>query len=235
MAFRIRTSHLSHGAARLAASNRSAIVEPLEQRCLFSAGLPTIATTLAVSHSTVHALSAAIAAAVNSVSVDWGTSGSSTLVTQADGLRLLPPGRSTDMPWLGIDQIGITLSSPATLSPGDVTVNGISVANYGPVSISGSGTNYTITLSQPINKADRVTITIGNAGISTYTRRLDVLPGDVNDDGVVNAQDAVLVRNGMSSPYNVFDDINGDGAVNINDYSDVARLLGTKLPTLALV
>ena len=98
------------------------------------------------------------------------------------------------------------------------SVTGITVANYGPVTISGSGTNYTITFAQAITTADRVTVTIGNAGITTYTRRLDVLPGDANDDGVVNAQDLVVVRNDfalLGATYNIFDDINGDGTVDI--------------------
>ena len=85
----------------------------------------------------------------------------------------------------------ITLAQATTLAAGDVTVSSAIGANYGPVTVSGSGTSYTITLAQPINKADRVTITIGNATIATFTRRLDVLPGDFNDDGVVNAQDLV--------------------------------------------
>ncbi len=87
------------------------------------------------------------------------------LVTQSDGLRLLPAGRSTDMPWLGINRITITLSgAPASLAPGDVSVTGIAGGNYGPVTIGGSGTTYTITLAKPINLADRVTVTIGNSG-----------------------------------------------------------------------
>ena len=110
-----------------------------------------------------------IAAAVTSASVSWGTAGNSgPLVTQADGLRLLPAGRSTDMPWLGINKFTITLSDRPRRQ-GDVTVTGITVANYGPVTISGSGTTYTITLAKAINLADRVTVTIGNAEIATYT------------------------------------------------------------------
>ena len=132
-------------------------------------------------------------ATVTSAAVSWGTSGNSgPLLTQSDGLRLLPAERNTDMPWLGINKITITLSAAASLVPSDVTVTGIAVANYGPVTISGSGTTYTITLAKAINVADRVTVTIANAEIATYTRRLDVLPGDANDDGYVNSTDAVL-------------------------------------------
>ena len=153
----------------------------------------------------------------------------------ADGLRLLPAGRNNDLPWYGINKLQITLSQAETLSPGDVSVTGITVANYGPVTISGSGTNYTITFAQAITTADRVTVTIGNAGIATFTRRLDVLPGDANDDGVVNAQDLVVVRNDFASigaMYNIFDDINGDGVVDINDTNLVGRFVGKRLPSI---
>ncbi len=166
-------------------------------------------------------------------SVTWGTQ-TATLETALDGVRLLPAGRNTDMPWLGIDKIAVTLSQAASLSPGDVTVSGLAVANYGPVTISGSGMNYTITLARPIVEADRVTITIGNATIATFTRELDVLPGDFNDDGAVNAQDMVGVRNELlqidGATPTIFGDINGDGVVNATDYIDVRVNLGTTLP-----
>ena len=148
---------------------------------------------------------------------------------------MLPAGRNNDLPWYGINKLQITLSQAESLSPGDVTVTGITVANYGPVMISGSGTSYTITLAQAITAADRVTVTIGNSGITTFTRRIDVLPGDANDDGVVNAQDLVVVRNDfaiLGSTYNIFDDINGDGIVDINDTNLVGRFNGKRLPSL---
>ena len=116
---------------------------------------------------------------------------------------------------------------------GSVSAIGV---NYGPVTVSGSGTSYTITLAQPINAADRVTITIGNPGVSMFTRRLDVLPGDVNDDGVVNVQDMVAIRNQMlgflGAVPTIFGDINGDGKVDINDYTAVRKLIGTTLPRI---
>jgi hypothetical protein len=148
-------------------------------------------------------------------------------------LRLLPAGRNTDIPWLGINRVQINLSQPATLSSGDITVFGSSGINYGPVTLSGSGTSYTITLAQPIHDPDRVTITIGNALIANFTRRLEVLPGDVNDDGGVNSQDMVLIRNQIigyaGALPTIFGDINGDGLVDINDYTAVRTRLSTHL------
>ena len=169
-------------------------------------------------------------------SVTWGTR-TATLETALYGLRLLPAGRNTDLPWIGIDALEITLSQAAALSASDVTVIGATGINYGPVTISGSGMSYTITLAQPINEADRVTITIGNATIATFTRELDVLPGDFNDDGVVNSQDLVLVRNEWlrinGAVPTIFGDLNGDGVVNIDDYNVVRAASGTTLPPLA--
>ncbi len=173
----------------------------------------------------------------SSVVVEWGTSGTDTLQTASDGLRLLPAGRNTDMPWLGIDQFTITLAQATSLAAGDVTVSSAIGADYGPVTVSGSGTSYTITLAQPIDQADLVSITIGNATIASFTRVLDVLPGDFNDDGVVNAQDLVGVRNEWlhvdGATYTIFGDINGDGVVNVTDYNDVRAEIGTTLPPVA--
>jgi hypothetical protein len=178
-----------------------------------------------------------VAATVSAVSADWGTNGTIALQTAADGLRLLPAGRTTDLPWYGINKLQITLSQAETLLPSDVSVTGIAVAYYGPVTISGSGANYTITFAQAITTADRVTVTIGNAGIATYTRRLDVLPGDFNDDGVVNSQDAIGIRNEWlgvdGATPTIFGDINGDGTVNVADYNAVRLLIGTSLPTVS--
>jgi hypothetical protein len=167
------------------------------------------------------------------VTVGWGVR-TVALQTAADGLRLLQAGRNTDMPWMGINQVQINLTQPEPLSAGDVTITSAIGANYGPITVSGSGTSYTIKLTNPISAADRVTISIGNSLIARFTRRLDVLPGDVNDDGVVNAQDAVLIRNQiigyLGTVPTVFGDINGDGVVDLSDFTAVRKRLGTRLP-----
>jgi hypothetical protein len=199
-------------------------------------GTSTITAILnGVSSSTILTVTPQIAATVNAVEVTWGTAGTSSLQTAADGVRLLPAGRNTDLPWYGINKISITLSQAATLSAGDVVVSGLIGVIYGPVTISGSGTNYVITLAQPIDVADRVTLTIGNANIATFTRRLDVLPGDVNDDGAVTLQDDVIERNGylnfapVTIPL-IFLDVLGDGTPDLNNYNLIRRLIGTRLP-----
>ena len=126
-------------------------------------------------------------ASIAAVSVSWAAR-LGQLFTAANGVRLLRAGRNTDLPWININQIQISLSQPEPLSASDVSVLGMAVANYGPVTInpsSGSNTSYTIILAQPIAVADRVTLSIGSSGIIQFTRRLDVVPGDLTDDGYV--------------------------------------------------
>ncbi len=172
----------------------------------------------------------------DALSVTWGTQ-TAALQTAADGLRLLPAGRNTDSPWLGIDQLPITLSRAYSLTAADVFITSAIGVNYGPVTVSGSGTSYTIALARSIDAADRVTLIVNDPGISAFYRRLDVLPGDFNDDGVVNSQDLAGIRNewlgiGGARP-TIFGDINGDGKVNVADYNAERLLIGTSLPSVS--
>jgi hypothetical protein len=54
--------------------------------------------------------------------------------------------------------------------------------------------------------------------------------GDYHDDGVVNAQDMVLVNVQRSQPYNILADLNGDGAVDINDVQIVRNHISNTQP-----
>ena len=170
---------------------------------------------------------------IATVAVTWGSQ-TTTLQTAADGLRMLPAGRNTDMPWFGIQNLPITFNQAVSLAPTDVTVTGLIGVNYGPVTVSGSGTSYTITLAQPINNADRVTITIAKATIVGFTRRLDILPGDVNDNGAVNTTDGLLILHNQTPAhaYQTIYDMNGDGAVTMTDFNLYRPKIGTVLPPL---
>ncbi len=178
-----------------------------------------------------------VPAALVAVSVGWGQE-TAPLFTAADGLTLLPAGRHNDLPWLGIDRIQLTLSQPATLTAADVTIQSANGVNYGPVTISGSGTTDVIALARPIDNADRITITIAGPAIDGFTRRLNVLPGDVNDVGVVNNEDVTDERKeshskGGAQP-TIFGDILGNGTVNASDLRAVRKRVGTKLPRVTV-
>jgi hypothetical protein len=162
------------------------------------------------------------------VAINWGTSGSVTLV-DASGSALLPSGRTVDIPWFNINKISITLDrSVSSLNPSDVSVIGSVGGTYGPVTVTGSGTSWTITLAKAIASADKVTVVIGNTQLTPYQRILNVLPGDVNDDGVVSTADVTLVNNAISGLFNLFDDLSGDGLIDSNDLKLVRGKVGTK-------
>jgi hypothetical protein len=180
---------------------------------------------------------------VTGISVNWGTAGTATLETAADGLRLLPTGRHLDLPWAGIDELQITLSQPEALTAADVTIVSQRGTQYGPVTVSAqvaccASSTFVedIVFAHPIDKADRVTITFAGPGIVSYTRRLDVLPGDFSDNGVVNNHDVTAIRNEWKgkdgAQPTIFGEILGDGTVNSSDYHAARKLIGTRLPKL---
>ena len=181
-------------------------------------------------------------AAIAAVTVDWGSSGSAALETAPDGLRLLPAGRQTDLPWLGIHELQITLKEPETLTAADITISGLKGVKYGPVTVTAAPSDnvelflYDIVFFQPIDKPDRVTIAISGPEIVTYTRRLDVLPGDFFDTGVVTSKDLTAIKNEWTGKHGatptLCGEITGDGTVNASDYKAAKRFNGARLPKL---
>jgi hypothetical protein len=162
-------------------------------------------------------------ATVASAGVRWGTSGTSSLVDAAASggvVRLLPSGRVRDIPWANINR---------------VTFTGVNGTNYGTPTVTISGTTVTLTLAAAIVNADKVTVTINNSQVTGYTRRLDVLPGDVNDDGIVNTTDATTVRNFYTAGIRplfalIYLDIDGSGTANVSDYNFILTRNGKRLP-----
>ena len=188
------------------------------------------------------------AATISSVGVLWGTKGTATLVTNADGLRLLPTGRTNSIPWLNINRITVTLSRAVpTLAASDIRLTSVvaGTTTYSVTGISGSGTTWTITFANNsttpataangIVDADKVTVTIGNGQLTSTTRRLDVLPGDVNDDLAVNSLDSTIVKNYylvgiIPTQALTFLDTDGNGIIDVNDYNLITARVGKKLP-----
>ena len=67
----------------------------------------------------------------------------------------------------------------------------------------------------------------GLAGGAGYSQLLKVLLADYNDDGIVDAQDLVAINNALSTPYDIFADLDGDGVVTLNDLNIARNLVGT--------
>lgn len=140
------------------------------------------------------------------------------------------------LPWQ-ITGIQVVFTKPIT-SAGLGSLSGISATG-----LSGVGTNTLTWTFNPIalgdviaglagSGANALSDIAGNAlgGGAGFSQRVRVLQGDANDDGIVNASDLVTVYSATASPYNLFDDINGDGAVNVTDVGVVRTRIGTSLP-----
>ncbi len=196
-------------------------------------GTYTVTVTVTDQYQDVSQASFTVTVQPLNIAADWGSQ-SIALGTADDGLRLLPAGRTTDLPFRGIKSLALTLPAGVKLLTHDVTITSAIGAHYGPATVlgPGPGPNYVILLAEPIMEADRVTITVGNAQLATFTRRLDVLPGDVNDDGVVDGRDATMVQQMIvgAIPPSSFGDINGDGQVDMPDENLVRHRRGTRLP-----
>jgi hypothetical protein len=169
---------------------------------------------------------------VSSFVASWGTQ-TAPLKLAADGLHVLPMGRKTDLPWSNINTLTITLSTAEALTSANLMVSSATGVDYGAV-LNGSGTAYTISLAHPVTNADRLTIKLNLAGLVTPTFEMDVLPGDVNDDGVVNASDIVLIRNAFQKtgdPLMIgWCDVDGDGVITVTDLALARKKLGSGLP-----
>ncbi len=98
----------------------------------------------------------------------------------------------------------------------------------------GAGTRYVITLGAAVNFSDRLTLTISNPTISTYTRRIDILPGDATDDGIVDFADFVVLSNHFSanSAVSPFADFTGDGVIDFADFIVLSNHFGASLTSL---
>jgi len=142
------------------------------------------------------------------------------------------------LPWQ-ITGIQVVFSEPITT--GDV--NSLSGPGITTTGFSGLGTTTLTWTISPIalgnfptvlaaTGADALKDMNGNAlaNGTSYNQNLKILYGDFNDDGNVNAQDTVGVNNAISSPYNIFADMNGDGVINIADVQIVRARSGTSLP-----
>jgi hypothetical protein len=169
------------------------------------------------------------------------------------------PTQLNSLPWSNVNQIQIAFSEAVTVSQASLTLTGSGVAlPTSGFSYNATTFVATWTLASPIARS-QVTINLhatgtsavkdsgGRAldgewtnGTSTYPSgngtaggdfnfALNVLPGDINGDGIVNSQDLALVSSGWLSSGPTGDD-NGDGIVNSQDLALVSSQWLTVLP-----
>lgn len=172
------------------------------------------------------------------------------------------------VPWTNINQISIQFDSPAAVDSGDLDIiltrpshskeDGASDhAHISAFSLSADKLTATWTLEDPITRPAEVDLRILDRDIiptgsdqddstpddkpnnKAFDFDFDVLPGDVNRDGVVNATDVVRTRNRLGrsvlstgderNAYSPFADVDGSGVINATDLVLVRNNLGSRL------
>ncbi|HEY4308586.1 MAG TPA: Calx-beta domain-containing protein [Pirellulales bacterium] len=163
------------------------------------------------------------------------------------------------LPWGNVNQVQVTFSEAVNVSQSSLSVTGVNgsyaVSNF---SYNPSTFTATWTLVNGISRdrlnlvvhasgAGAVTDTAGDPldgewtnGVSSYPSGngtaggdfnfgFNVLPGDANQDGVVNAQDLAIVSSGWlkSGPHG---DVNADGIINAQDLAAISSSWLATLP-----
>ncbi len=138
------------------------------------------------------------------------------------------------LPWQ-ITGIQVDFSQPITSADANsltgVSATGLSGLGTNTLTWTFAGvTNGTLATALATSRPDAISSAGGTLTGANTSFGLKILQGDMNDDGIVNASDLVLVNNARSAPYNIFADINGDGVVNISDVQIVRSRNGQSNP-----
>ncbi|MEX0641281.1 MAG: Ig-like domain-containing protein [Pirellulales bacterium] len=168
----------------------------------------------------------------------WGD-GFESHADHADGLGYGAPlsqNETVQLAWESIDEIRLQFSGDLPLSIGDLVVRGANQALYPIESLVIDPVMHTAVwrLAQPI-LADKVLVELTSEGLAESIRlRMNVLPGDVNRDGIVNRADLLSgMRTFLSQRGTAIaarHDINGDGVTNLMDIVNIRNRQGRALP-----
>jgi hypothetical protein len=189
--------------------------------------ITAFAWVMGYSQSAVVSATYTIQPTVVSYNVLWGSESYNVIGTsrnrrpwQITGIQVVFPEPITTGNVNSLSGTGVTTTGFSGLGTNTLTwtISPLALGNF-PTTLAGSGANALM---------DASSNALG--GGTGFSQGLKILYGDFNDDGVVNAQDLVLVQAAIRGPYNLFADLNGDGAVTVLDYSIVRTRLGTSLP-----
>jgi hypothetical protein len=153
------------------------------------------------------------------------------------------------------DQVVLRYSAPPTGAGfpvmGSVVLDGVR-SDYSASAVTQlDERTFAVTLNRPLGTdpagahgGDRVTLSVaGGAAGGTYRLTFNVLPGDVDNSGVVLAGDysavkARFFKNTNTPPtgandYDPFFDVDGSGVILANDFSEVKKRFFDSLPPTA--
>ncbi len=168
---------------------------------------------------------------------------------------------SQTLPWGNVDQIQITFNEDVTVEQASLALTGINVLQYVFSGFSYDPTTFTATwtLATPI-AVDKLNLNLASSGANGVVDNLglpldgqwtgdssypagnglvgtdfniafNMLPGDANQDGVVNGLDVSQVASHWLQSGDVAGDTNGDDVVNGLDIAAVASHWLSTLPT----
>jgi hypothetical protein len=128
-------------------------------------------------------------------------------------------------------QMIINFAGPVTVQSASIASGVGSVSNF-----SVSGSQVTVNLTGVAN-AQRITVTLGNVNDGTnlgdVAVSMDVLLGDTNANGSVNATDVSQTKSQIGQPIdgtNYRSDVNANGTINASDTAIIKSSVGTALP-----
>ncbi len=159
-------------------------------------------------------------------------------------------GLNRDLPFVNINAIEVIFNENVSVTQGDLALSTLikSGVTYNFNSFSYNSTTHDArwTLPSAIG-VDSLMLALdghhsssGTDGVHVgsgiylgdISQEFSVLPGDVNGDKMVSAQDVALVQLGIIKPQTatVWEDVDGSGTVDFTDYNDVRKWLGKSLP-----
>jgi hypothetical protein len=153
-------------------------------------------------------------------------------------------GQLDELPWSNLDLVSITFSRDVVVTPHDLSVGGITNAAYTPTGFSYDGAARTATWAfDRTIPHDRIVLALPQILADRFQFRMNVLPGDVNRSGRVDAADVLAIRSrqGTALPatgpgpadYPLLLDVNGTGRIDLRDLREVRLSHGRMLPAPA--
>ena len=171
----------------------------------------------------------------------WSAAFVQRLQSQAAGSGTLGAALTAarPLPWANMDRISLRFSGGIEPRQGDLRVTGADGSAYAVAGFAYDPQSRTATwtLARPLDRADRVTAEL--SGSTGWSTRFDVLPGDVNGNGAVLADDFSDVKRRFfttaagAGDYSVFCDVNGSGSILAEDFSEVRARFFQTLPAAA--
>jgi len=152
------------------------------------------------------------------------------------------PAGVTPVPWSNVNKITLVFDRDVAVDQNSLVVHGVNQADYSMTGFAFDGTRHAATWT--LGRAtpnDRLTVTLaGNAEHEAFAAPLNVLAGDADRNGAVNALDLGNVKARLNrsttnvgtgaNGYSPFADVNGDGKINALDLAIVKQRLNNRLP-----